>query len=136
MEAGRHEVIYNSARCLRCNEVLISRHAKDEPICRCNYLCVSGGLHELVRQCVDLPGDEGPLLNYQELSLTTRTFIRKGGLMVEAYRSHRAFRAVDPAGVARQASKGHWIALEPEIGETVWTERDFFAAHVEWEPHL
>lgn len=130
----RHRIILNRARCLRCGISLMSIDENQDVLCNCGYLSVSGGKIETVRKCLDLPGDKDPERNYEELSLVTRTYIRKGGLIIEGYKTEYPFKAVSPAGQIAQAKRGHWIAMEPEIGETVWTERNFFAKHTEWTP--
>jgi hypothetical protein len=53
-------IIVNSARCKKCDDVLVSKHVHDFVTCQCGSISVDGGL-EYIRRC-------GNLADIEELS--------------------------------------------------------------------
>lgn len=54
-------MLINSAKCLRCGDVLVSEHRHDFATCSCGNLSIDGGPEYLKRCCHDLN-------QFQELS--------------------------------------------------------------------
>lgn len=98
-------------------------------MCRCGYLSIAGGREKCVRLCLDLPGDRGRYRDFEDTSIVTVTYIRRGGLIVEAFRSEVPHTVVGPDGKAALAHPGDYVVFEPEGGHTAWTATDFHARH-------
>ena len=124
-----HWIIVNRARCGRCGQELVSLPAAEHQMCACGYLAVDGGREHRVRMCLDLPGDVGPCRNFFDTSILTATYVRRGGLVVEAFCTQRPHMTVGPDGGRGLAEPGDWIVFEPEGGHTAWDAASFRARH-------
>ena len=59
-DSPRKKIIKNAAQCLRCMDIIESKHTHDFVSCKCGRICVDGGLDYLRRV--------GDLDNFQDLS--------------------------------------------------------------------
>lgn len=60
--SSKDKILINKAKCLMCNDIIVSRHRHDFVTCSCGSLAVDGGKEYLKRSCVNLT-------NYEELSI-------------------------------------------------------------------
>ena len=63
-------VIINKAQCLKCKDIIESKHVHDYKTCSCGNLSVDGGLEYCKRNCQDF-------LAYKEMSVTERELNEK-----------------------------------------------------------
>lgn len=126
----RHRIVLNRACCGRCGDELVSRPPHEAVVCTCGYLAIDGGRVQRIRRCMDLPGDDAIMRDFLDTSTLTATFIREGGLIVEAFVSEIAVNVVGPDGRRSLAEPGDWVVFEPEGGHTAWLDETFLARHV------
>jgi len=124
-----HWIILNRAVCNRCQEELVSLPAAEEQMCGCGYLAIAGGREKCVRTCMDLTEEDQPFRDFVDTSVITDTFIRRGGLIVEAFRTESSQTVVGPDSRSGLALPGDYIVFEPEGGHTAWTPEEFHARH-------
>lgn len=113
-------IVLNRARCDECLMVVVSRSVHDYRTCDCGNLSVDGGRDYLKR----VGSGE-----WSEMSVITRVYERRGGLLVQAYQPDIVIYCTGPDGRLTRADAGGFVTYEPEGGAIGWPTEEFKARH-------